>query len=151
MTLNNLSDRLKHVVYQKYKGKWVMLAHAAGMSPTSIQSVKNGSDMRQSTLLRICDAMNVNADWLLTGEGETYRNAKHQVSTPGAKYQTGTHSKAAAHDPAATIDKIIDLIKQLSERQQIQILYIIEEKILLNTLEQELKALKETQKQNQKK
>jgi len=68
MTRNSLTERLHFVVDQKLGGNWAELSRVAKLQPSTLQTVKSGSDPRGNTLIGICEALNLYADWLLRNE-----------------------------------------------------------------------------------
>lgn len=71
--MDNLSSRLEYLVNSKLSSNWAELARKSGLTPSTIQQIKDGGDARGNTLLRISNALQISIDWLLTGEGEMYR------------------------------------------------------------------------------
>lgn len=66
--VDRLPDRLAHLVDSRFKGNWAEAARAAGLSPTSMQKIKEGADPRATTLVRIARGWGVTVDSLLFDE-----------------------------------------------------------------------------------
>lgn len=121
----NLFERLDLVIGEKLNGKWSELAKATGLTPSTLQGIKEGKDPRGNTLLRISDALNVSIDWLLTGQGTMYRD-----TVQAEENLTHRHTS------------LLQLFDALDEKQQREILTVAEEKERLNKMEQLLNEMR---------
>jgi transcriptional regulator with XRE-family HTH domain len=127
---DSISDRLDQVVKEKLGGNWAELARLSGLTPSTLQGVKDGKDPRANTLLRISAVVGVTVDWLLTGEGPMYRS---QIAAP------------APETPPIdqTVINTARLLEDLTPTQRREIFDDIEEKKRLNTIERELDELRQ--------
>lgn len=67
-TVDTFFERLDFVVNDKLHGNWADLSRKSGLAASAIHKIKNGTEPKISSLKRICDALNVSSDWLLTGK-----------------------------------------------------------------------------------
>lgn len=123
----NLYERLNLVVEEKLKGNWAELARITGLTPSTLQGIKEGKDPRGNTLIRISEALNVSIDWLLTGEGPMYRD---QVAVQPEE----TLSQRQAN--------LLQLFDALDEDQQREILATAQKEERLKRMAEQLEALK---------
>jgi transcriptional regulator with XRE-family HTH domain len=69
-TIDNFLHRLTYLVEERLGGNWAELSRISGLSGSSIHKIKNGSEPKLTSLEKICNALNVSLDWLVTGRGE---------------------------------------------------------------------------------
>lgn len=69
-TIDNFLHRLTYLVEDRLGGNWAELSRISGLSGSSIHKIKNGSEPKLTSLEKICNALNVSLDWLVTGRGE---------------------------------------------------------------------------------
>lgn len=68
LVMNELFDRIDRV---RQKRGWSMreLSRRAGLAPSHVGHIKNGTDPKLTTILRIASALGVTVQWLATGDG----------------------------------------------------------------------------------
>lgn len=76
-----LSERIQAIVDDLYDGSWNKLAKDIGVNASTLQRVKEGGGMRSESILHFCENLNLNANWLLTGEGGKYNYRKMTVGS----------------------------------------------------------------------
>ena len=72
-TIEYFLHRLTYLVEERLGGNWAELSRISGLSGSSIHKIKNGSELKLTSLEKICNALNVSLDWLVTGRGEISR------------------------------------------------------------------------------
>lgn len=50
-------------------------ASKANISTTTLWNIQNGGEIAPKTIKNICEAINVNKEWLLTGKGQMFNEA----------------------------------------------------------------------------
>ena len=118
--MTNLSERLEYLVHSMLGGRWSELAKKTGLSPSTIQQIKDGGDARGNTLLRISTSLNVSLNWLLIGEGDIHLYRSR----------------------ARTIEEIDKNLKKLTNEQRELIFMATEEMIRLNVIIDKVSSLK---------
>lgn len=97
------------------------LADAIGVSRGYIGDIeRNRSEPSSNFLTLLASKLNISVDWLLTGEGEMYRQSTNQ----------GLDSDKADKHTA----KVVQMYEALNDVQQREILSALEEKKQLNNL-----------------
>ncbi len=76
--LKRFHKKLRDLVEECYKGNWSSMGRACGISPTSLQRLKEGGFPRLETLLKLSHGLKIDIDSLCTEEalgegGETVR------------------------------------------------------------------------------
>jgi transcriptional regulator with XRE-family HTH domain len=137
---DSISDRLDQVVKEKLGGNWAELARLSGLTPSTLQGVKDGKDPRANTLLRISAVVGVTVDWLLTGEGPMYRS---QIAAPAGRSGLSPTYAEEAPPIDQTVINTARLLEDLTPTQRREIFDDIEEKKRLNTIERELDELRQ--------
>ena len=101
--MNTLGERLKYV--RKNKGyTQESLADTIGVSRGVIFNLeKNKTEPQMIVVNAICQTLNINKDWLLSGDGEMGNNAK-------------------AHQSAKTLAELYEVAKGLSREEQLYLL-----------------------------
>jgi len=99
-----LANRLNYFIEQELAGNWAELARKSNITPSTLQQVKKGGDIRESTLIRISSSLNLSLDWLLTGEGEMYNSIQEKMATGNQKLDNDS------------LESIISLIKTYWEQ-----------------------------------
>jgi hypothetical protein len=95
------------------------LSRKIGINRATLGNWRNRNSIPYSLCINICEKENLSIDWLLTGEGEMFRQ------------------KSIASD-----NKIISLMLEcLNEHQKLEVFYMIKEKMRLNELEFSIKKL----------
>lgn len=122
----NLFDRLDSSVKEKLNGNWAELARITGLTPSTLQGIKEGKDPRANTLLRISDALNISIDWLLSGQGAMYRG---QSDVPPEELRD---QRRAA---------LLAVYDALNEEQQRELLAAAQKEERFNKIEQQLSGL----------
>lgn len=106
------------------------LAKMLNLSPGYLSEVENGKKaMSQELFYSLIEKLNINLNWLLTGEGEMF------VKKKGDIYKEGIDSRRQA---------IIQLIIDMPEDKLDDIFKMLEKEKLLMDLLEERKKLKET-------
>lgn len=65
---NGWQIRIQDAVERQLGGNWAELARKTGLQPSTLQGVKRNADCQVSTLLRICDALQLDVKMVLTGQ-----------------------------------------------------------------------------------
>jgi len=58
-------------------------ATKANISTTTVWNIQNGGEINPKTIRNICEALNVNKEWLLNGKGKMFNEAKHNATGMG--------------------------------------------------------------------
>jgi DNA-binding phage protein len=117
------SKRLNQLIERSFGGKWTRLAKAAGISPGSFTRYVSGEGKPTfDQIVRICEAGNARADWLLTGEGPMLREGHGKGEAMEDQQEGGTAGEIAAlRGELAAKDKLIGYLEQDKERLEHQV------------------------------
>lgn len=115
----SLKDRLDELIKIKMSGNYSTLARMAGIHPTTLQSIKNGTEPKVYTIMKIAKALGVTTDYLIEGIGQV------NESKPINK----------------RAEKIAEMLEGLDEAEQRKILSYIKEKKQLKELRTIIKEM----------
>ena len=93
--LKTPQERLVYAMRQQ-KMKITVLAKSVGVSDSAVSRWRTASDMDQQNLMKVCQAMNIRADWLLFGNGAPNRDTKNDLTPPEYELVSALRS-AEAH------------------------------------------------------
>ena len=65
---NGWQTRILAAVESQLGGNWAELSRKTGLQPSTLQGVKRSKDCQVSTLLRICEALHLDVNLVLTGQ-----------------------------------------------------------------------------------
>ena len=80
--MGDISERMLLLVKKHANGKPTVFAKLVGIPPSTFQYYVNGRMPHGDHLIRICEILRVNLNWLLAGKGDPYlpANAKEDVN-----------------------------------------------------------------------
>lgn len=123
--VNAVLDRLKQVYVVDKDSE---LAKSLEITPQTLSTWKARDKVPYSICVQISKERNLTLDWLLTGEGQMYKNAP----PPEQQLQALTPKERA----------LLELFKELNDKDQREIYQDAEQKKHMSDLERELKELK---------
>jgi len=122
--MSDIGDRIKLLVDNKAGGKNTAFAAIVGVSEANIRGYIKGIMPKADVLEKIVRSCEINAEWLLTGEGTMLKGEGHVAPSevrPSEKKSTVGAPDAATlmallHDKDATIRQLSEQIGILKER-----------------------------------
>ncbi|POZ50677.1 helix-turn-helix domain-containing protein [Methylovulum psychrotolerans] len=99
------------------------LSREIGINRATLGNWRNRNSIPYSLCINICEKENLSIDWLLTGEGEMFRQ------------------KSMASDNWTDNEMIASMLELLNEHQKREVFSVIKEKMRLNELELSIRKL----------
>ena len=93
MSKSTVNQRMQIIVDDKFSGNKAAFAEAIGLAPNSISNYlgkKRASTPSADLLEKIVNSLNINAYWLITGEGDMYAPNKIDIpaNTQAPRFRT---------------------------------------------------------------
>lgn len=128
--METINDRMERLVNEMFDGNKAAFAKAIDLPPTSMSSYlgnKRRSTPSVDMAAKIVTTLNVDARWLLTGEGE--------ANLSGNAIVNGDHSAAAVNGNATVTDKVLEeRVRSLEEQIKQRDLLLAEKERLIQVL-----------------
>lgn len=114
---NDINFRFQSIIKDCFRGNKRAFANAVGVSPTVIENVvgKRGGKPSFDVLYAICANANINAEWLLTGEGSMLKGGEAETE---AAPQEDSHIIDMLQAQLAEKDKQIATLLNIISKMQ---------------------------------
>lgn len=77
--VDTIGLRIKYLRDLHFKGNNVKMASELGTSEANIRNYINGSYPKVEFIIAICEKLEINYEWIMTGRGETYVSGSNVV------------------------------------------------------------------------
>lgn len=125
-----INDRMERLVNEMFGGNKAAFARKIGITPALLSNYLGNQRRSKPSVdmaAKIVTTLNVDARWLLTGEGE--------ASLSGNAIVNGDHSAAAVNGNATVTDKILEeRVRSLQEQVRQRDLLLSEKERLIQVL-----------------
>lgn len=118
--METIHDRMEMLVNERFNGNKAAFAKTIEMPPTSMSSYlgnKRRSKPSVDMVAKIVTALDVDARWLLCGEGASTTNAK--VETNGDFSPASVHGNVSVESDAVLAERIKSLEALLAEKERL--------------------------------
>ena len=118
--METINDRMEMLVNERFNGNKAAFAKTIEMPPTSMSSYlgnKRRSKPSVDMVAKIVTALDVDARWLLCGEGASTTNAK--VETNGDFSPASVHGNVSVETDAVLAERIKSLEALLAEKERL--------------------------------
>ena len=122
--METINDRMEMLVNERFNGNKAAFAKTIEMPPTSMSSYlgnKRRSKPSVDMVAKIVTALDVDARWLLCGEGASTTNAK--VETNGDFSPASVHGNVSVETDAVLAERIKSLEALLAEKERLSTVY----------------------------
>lgn len=118
--METINDRMEMLVNERFNGNKAAFAKTIEMPPTSMSSYlgnKRRSKPSVDMVAKIVTALDVDARWLLCGEGASTTNTK--VETKGDFSPASVHGNVSVETDAVLAERIKSLEALLAEKERL--------------------------------
>lgn len=118
--METINDRMEMLVNERFDGNKAAFAKAIAVEPTTMSSYlgnKRRSKPSVDMVAKIVTALDVDARWLLCGEGASTTNAK--VETNGDFSPASVHGNVSVESDAVLAERIKSLEALLAEKERL--------------------------------